>query len=177
MDDTDFVANLTSHQGMLLSYLNTILPGEPEVQDIAQRASIVLWKKRAEFKPGTSFKSWALSIAYWEARAWMSARKRKGWLIFDEDLVQAVTNRFTEQEELPECGNGDSIDALRQCLAKLRESDRLIVVNHYQHDKSLAECSRILGRNREALKKALFRLRAVLRRCIKAQLALDHLRS
>ncbi len=176
-DDAEFVAHLTSHQGVLLSYLNTLLPGDPEVPDIAQKASLVLWNKRSEFQPGSNFRSWALSIAYWEARSTMSTRKRKSWLIFDEELVQAVTERFTTGSPDDDAAAADSIDALRFCLSKLRESDRLIVISHYQHDKSLAECSRILGRSRNALKTALFRLRVGLKRCIKSQLALTRLSS
>jgi RNA polymerase sigma-70 factor, ECF subfamily len=171
-DDGEFVANLTSHQGMLQAYLNTLLPGDPDVSDIAQQTSIVLWKKRAEFQPGTSFRAWALKVAYWEARAWLSTRKRKSWLVFDDELAQAVTDRFTTGPSARDDRASASIDALRLCLSKLRESDRLVIITHYQHDKSLEECSRILGRSRDSLKVALFRLRAGLKRCIHSQIAL-----
>lgn len=177
LDDGDFVANLTSHQGMLQAYLNTLLPGDPDVSDIAQQTSVVLWKKRADFQPGTSFRAWALRVAYWEARAWLSSRKRKSWLIFDDELAQAVTERFTAGPSAVDDRASASIDALRLCISKLRESDRLVVITHYQHDKSLAECSRILGRSRDALKVALFRLRAGLKRCIHAQMAVTRIQS
>ena len=49
-DDSLFVTSLASHQGAILGYLNTLLPGDPEVADIAQRTSITLWEKRHEFK-------------------------------------------------------------------------------------------------------------------------------
>ena len=49
-DNSLFVGDLTSHQGAILGYLNTLLPGDPEVADIAQRTSITLWEKRHEFK-------------------------------------------------------------------------------------------------------------------------------
>lgn len=174
-DDGEFVANLTSHQGMLLAYLNTLLPGDPDVADIAQQTSIVLWRKRAEFQPGTSFRAWLLKVAYWEARAWLSTRKRKAWLVFDDELARAVTERFTSGPSAREDRASASLDALRLCLSKLRESDRLIVITHYQHGRSLEECSRILGRSREALKVALFRLRVGLKRCIHAQIAIDRI--
>ncbi|MGC6464266.1 MAG: sigma-70 family RNA polymerase sigma factor [Akkermansiaceae bacterium] len=169
-DESLFIADLTSHQGAILGYLNTLLPGDPDVADIAQRTSVVLWEKRRDFKKGTNFKAWALSVAYWEARAWMTQTKRKSWLIFNEELVEKVTDRALAAPDRP--ASSDHLDALRHCLSKLSESDRLLVMTHYQHDRSLAECSRILGRSRDALKMALFRLRAGLRRCIESELAL-----
>jgi RNA polymerase sigma-70 factor (ECF subfamily) len=176
-DDGEFVANLTSHQGMLQAYLNTLLPGDPDVSDIAQQTSVVVWRKRAEFQPGTSFRAWLLKVAYWEARAWMSTRKRKAWLVFDDELARAVTDRFISGPSARDDRASASLDALRLCLSKLRESDRLVVITHYQHGKSLEECSRILGRSREALKVALFRLRVGLKRCIHSQIAIERIRS
>lgn len=161
------MAHLTSHQGAILGYLNSLLPGSPDVADIAQRTSIVLWKKRHEFQEGTNFKAWAFSVAYWEARAWMTKTKRKSWLIFDEELVEKITTRsLVLSDQAPE---GEHLDHLRKCLAKLKESDRLLLMTHYQKGKSIAECSRILDRSRSAVKMALFRLRAGLRRCIEAE--------
>lgn len=171
-DDSLFVENLTSHQGAILGYLNTLLPGDPEVADIAQRTNIVIWKKRHEFKTGTNFKAWAFSVAYWEARAWMTKSKRQSWLIFDEELTKKISNRSLASS--PESSGSEHLDALRKCLFQLSESDRLIVMTHYQHDKSLAECSRILGRSRDALKMSLFRLRRDLRRCIQFKISLQN---
>lgn len=48
--------------------------------------------------------SWPLreQIAYWEARAWMSTRKRKAWLIFDDDFVDyALGHAPGESDGLP----------------------------------------------------------------------------
>lgn len=168
-EETLFVTHLTSHQGAILGYLNSLLPGSPDVADIAQRTSIVLWKKRHEFEEGTNFKAWAFSVAYWEARSWMTKTKRKNWLIFDEELVEKITARsLAISEEAPE---NDHLDYLRSCLSKLKEPDRLLLMIHYQQGKSLAECGRILNRSRGAIKMALFRLRAVLRRCIESEVA------
>jgi DNA-directed RNA polymerase specialized sigma24 family protein len=51
------------------------------------------------------------------------------------------------------------------------------VISHYQHGKSLAECSRIFERGADSLKVTLFRIRQILRRCIDAQQSLDRARS
>lgn len=174
---SEFVRNLTASQGLLQSYLCTLLPAEADVMDLVQRTNLALWNGRSKYRPGSNFKAWALSVAYWEARGWMTSRKRKGWLIFDDQLVQRITEHYTAKENDYEDYSSAKLSALRLCMAKLRDSDRLVVINHYQHEKSLAECGVVLGRTKESLKVSLFRIRASLRRCIKSHLALERLSS
>ncbi|MGB6220749.1 sigma-70 family RNA polymerase sigma factor [Haloferula sp.] len=172
-----FVSQMNGLQGTLLTYVNTLLPGEPEVADIVQNTNVILWKKRADFEPGSNFRAWAFSVAYWEVRTWLTNRRRKSWLVFDEDLVTAITERFMAREHSHGPRALDSFDALRHCLAKLPDADRLVLLNHYQHGKSLEECSRVFGRSQDALRMAVFRLRAGLRRCINSKIALERVHS
>jgi RNA polymerase sigma-70 factor (ECF subfamily) len=173
-DDREFVSELTAHQGVIHAFLISLLPGVPDVDDILQRANLVLWEKRERFEPGTSFKSWALAVAYWEARAWMSERKRGDWLVVNDDLAQQIIGRIEAQPSRPA---GAAVSALRSCLNKLRDQDRLLVLTHHQHEKSLAECGRILNRSPESLSVSLVRIRAALRRCIKSELAIEKAKS
>jgi RNA polymerase sigma-70 factor (ECF subfamily) len=172
--DPEFVSKLTGHQEVMHAFLISLLPGMPDVDDILQRTNLVLWEKRAHFVAGTSFKSWAMSVAYWEARAWMTERKRGDWLVVDDELAQQIIRRI-EAQPLPSAN--DAVSALRACLAKLRDDDRLLVLSHHQHDKSLAECSSIFERSPESLSVSLVRIRAALRRCIKSQHAMEEARS
>ena len=175
--EASFVSQMNALQSALLTYVNTLLPGEPEVADIVQNTNIILWKKRADFEPGTNFRAWAFSVAYWEVRTWLTNRRRKSWLVFDQDLVAAITERFMANERSDSPRAPDSFEALRHCLAKLPDPDRLVLLNHYQHGKSLEECSRVFGRTKDSLRMSVFRLRAGLRRCIKSKLALERVHS
>ena len=164
------MANLTRHQPALHAFLTSLLPGESAVDDILQQANLTLWEKRSEFQPGTNFKAWAFTVARWQARAWLTTRKRKNWLVIDDDLAKALSARFVAS---PAEETTDSLSALRTCLGKLRESDRLLILSHYQQEKSLRKCAEIFGRTVNSLTVSLFRLRAALRRCIRSQLALE----
>jgi DNA-directed RNA polymerase specialized sigma24 family protein len=90
--------------------------------------------------------------------------------------VDLIAGRF-EQAGAENRSDNATLDSLRQCLGKLKEKDRLLVISHYQHGKSLAECSRIFERGADSLKVTLFRIRQILRRCIDAQQSLDRARS
>jgi RNA polymerase sigma-70 factor, ECF subfamily len=168
--DAQFVADLTAQQAVLHAFLISLLPGDPDVEDVLQRTNLVLWKKREQFEPGSSFKSWSLAVAYWEARAWMTERKRGSWLVFDDDLAGAIIGRFAA---LPPQPPNATATLLRVCLGKLREADRLLVLSHHQHGKSLRECEGIFNRSAASLKTSLVRIRTALRRCIKAQGSID----
>ncbi len=173
-DESGFVADLAGAQSTLHAFLISMLPGQPDVEDILQRTNVVLWKKRADYDPERPFDSWALAVAYWEARAWMTERKRGNWLVIDDDLAQSLIGQFVEEpKSLP---NAD-VEALQTCLSRLRDPDRLLVLSHHQHEKSLRECGKIFKRTPESLKVSLVRIRAALRRCITSELALEQVRS
>lgn len=81
-----YVALLTRHQASIHAFIHSLLPGDPEVEDVLQRTNIVLWNKREQFEENTNFKAWAFSIARWETRAWLTEKKRKDWLVFNDEL-------------------------------------------------------------------------------------------
>ena len=171
-DGSEFVSNLVNAQGPLHAFLVSMLPGTNDVDDILQRANMVLWKKKDEYDASRPFKPWAMAIVYWEARAWMTERKRDAWLVIDDDLVSSIIEQFSREPEVP--ANAD-VSALQNCLGKLRDQDRILVLSHHQHKKSLRECGEIFKRTPESLKVSLVRIRAALRRCISSQLALEEL--
>lgn len=158
-----YVALLTSHQGAIHAFINSLLPGDPGVEDVLQRANLVLWSKRQGFQIGTNFKAWAFSIARWETKAWLTEQRRQNWLVFDDSVIDSLFNEFVaisgeEEREI--------VRSLRHCLAKLSEKQRNLVLNYYQQGQSMRECAAKTKRSEGSLRVTLFRIRGVLRRCI-----------
>ncbi|MEO0452516.1 MAG: sigma-70 family RNA polymerase sigma factor [Verrucomicrobiota bacterium] len=168
--DGAFVTELTRHQEVLHAFLISLLPGSSEVEDILQKTNLVLWEKRSQFEPGTSFKSWALAVAYWEARAWMTQRKRGDWLVVNDELARQIIERIEVQ---PPQAPSAAVSALKNCLTKLKDDDRLLVLSHHQHEKSLSECARIMERSPKSLSVSLVRIRKMLRQCIHSELVME----
>jgi RNA polymerase sigma-70 factor (ECF subfamily) len=102
--------------------------------------------------------------------AWLKDKKRASWLLVDEDLARAAGERMLA---LTPASAGALHAALRLCLERLRPVDRDLVLSHYEEGHSLARCAELSGRSVNALKVALFRLRAGLRRCITDRLAVE----
>lgn len=171
LPDEDFVVELTRIQGSLHSFLTALLAGQSCVDDVLQLTNITLWKKRATFEAGTQFAAWAFAVARWEARSWVSSQKRHEWLLFSEDVSELLAKRHSEQALRP--ASEVALDRLRECLAKLKERDRQLVLDHHQHGLSLAECAARSGLGAESLKVILFRIRQSLRRCVEAKAAVE----
>lgn len=168
-----FVAELTAHQAALHAYLSSLMPGDSSVDDVLQKTNLTLWRKQADFEIGTNFRAWAFECAKWTTRAYLKEKKRKSWLVFDDELTDRVTERMSSM--LPVSTPAASHTALRQCLERLRSSDRELLLSHYEGEQSLAECASRMGRTAGSLKVALFRLRAALRRCISDRLVNESL--
>jgi RNA polymerase sigma-70 factor (ECF subfamily) len=169
-----FVAELTAQQAALQAFIVSLMPGDSGTDEVIQRTNLLLWRKRDDFTPGTNFRAWAFECAKWTMRAYFKETQRKNWLIFDDELTRAVTERMAER--IPAAPDAPQA-ALRVCLSKLRDRDRELILSHYEEGESLADCARRAGSTPGTMKVALFRLRAALRRCITERLALEAARS
>lgn len=165
--EESFVALITRHQTTLLAYLLALVPNPPDAEDILQRANVVIWRKRDQFEPGTNFRAWAFSVSRWEALAFFKERKRENWLVFDEGLAGLVGDKLAA---IPDGESDAMLEALRNCLGRLSDSHRGMILDRYQSGRSLKDCAKRFNRSENGLKVTLHRIRIELRRCISHQL-------
>lgn len=163
-----FITELTAHQPAIQAFIVSLMPGDPDTDEVMQRTNLVLWRKRDSFTPGTNFRAWAFECAKWTIRAYLKEKRRSNWLIIDDDLTRHLTE--TMMHLIPSSPNATQT-ALRLCLQRLRSSDRELLLSHYQDGESLSDFARRAGTTPGTLKVTLFRLRAALRRCISDRLA------
>ena len=59
MDDAyeRFTALLSRHHAPLMSFILSLRPNWADAEDLLQQTSVVLWRKFAEYRPGSSFLS------------------------------------------------------------------------------------------------------------------------
>ena len=166
-DMEEFVKLLTEHQSAILAYVRSLTPGSRGARDVQQEVNITLWNKRESFELGTNFKAWAFQIVRYHMLNHRRKMQRQGWLVFDDDLVEAISpqyeNEMNEEEERRE--------ALQVCMGKLREKDRQLLHHRYATDAPLDQYAEELGRSVGTLKALLFRIRAALRSCITKELS------
>lgn len=161
-DHESFVNLLTEHQLVLRAYIRSMMPGHDEAQDILQETNLVLWRKKAGFQIDTNFRAWACKVARYQVMAWRQKKKRQSWLVFDDDIIELISEELdTTPSELERQHR-----ALEQCKTKLPAHDRELLRRCYVTTTTLRDYARELGRSVGTLKTRLFRIRAVLRRCV-----------
>lgn len=167
-DDSEaFVRELTNHQSSMLAYVRALMPGSNAARDLLQEVNITLWQKRETFELGTNFKAWAFQTIRYHV---LNQRRRfvsQGWLVFDDDLVSKLAPDFEIELDNME----ERHEALRLCLARLRQKDRELLHHRYATTFSLQEYAEKIDRSAGTLKAVLFNLRMVLRKCIERRLA------
>lgn len=157
-----FVSELTSHQTAMLAFIRALMPGSSGARDLLQEVNIILWQKRAQFEAGTSFKAWSFQVIRYHL---MNHRRRlasKGWLVFDDDLVERISPALEADPEELECRH----QALHLCLSKLRPKDRDLLQHRYASGAPLSDYAKAINRSPGTLKATLFNLRSNLRKCI-----------
>lgn len=161
-----FVAELTANQNRLYAYVLSLL-GDPGVaEDVLQATNLVLWKKAADWAPGSSFMAWASAVARYEVMTWrkQAARDR---LVFSERTIELI-----DADSQAESGQYDEReDALVDCLAELNQRQRKLLDLRYTQDASVQAIAEQTDSEPNAVAQALFRARQALAKCMRLKMA------
>jgi RNA polymerase sigma-70 factor (ECF subfamily) len=162
----ELVALMTQHQRRIFSYIYTMVPNRYDAEDLLQETSMVICEKFDDFEPHTDFVAWACQIAYWRIR-YARQKFARSKVIYQQELVDALAQTAAVmREELDE-----RHEALAQCLQKLPQRDRELVLTRYEPGSGVPEAAKRSGRSLEAAYKALARIRKLLFDCVTHQLA------
>src|SRR3954466_14022032 len=160
------MALMTRHQRQVFSYIYALVPNRYDAEDLLQEASLVICEKFDEFEEGTDFVAWACQIAYWRVR-YSRQKYARSKVVFNQEIVDAVAQTASEMvEELD-----DRHVALANCLQKLPQRDRELLLVRYEPGCGVEEAARRSGRTLQTAYKALARLRKLLLDCVTTKLA------
>ena len=160
-----FVQDTIACQGMLYAFILTLTADRDWADEVLQETNVALLRKEDQFEPGSNFKAWACSVAYYQVLTSRKARGRNR-VVFDETLINTLSAEVQD--------NVDSHDArrraLRQCLATLSSSQKSLLTRRYQGD-SVTRIATDLGRSVGTISQTLYRARQALKECILGKLA------
>lgn len=162
-EESDFVKQLVQHQSLIQAFVVSLMPGFSETEDIVQNTNEVLWAKRASFKPGTNFKAWALTTARFQVMAAQQAIKRNRLVCLDNDALDAI---HEEAQSRDPADTKRKLDYLNECVGLLQIRDQELVLHRYWKKSGLETYAKASGRSIQALRTALYRIRASLRKCV-----------
>ncbi len=158
-----FLQHLVPLRGFLLA-----LSGDNQrVDDLVQETFLTALEKAGEFEEGTDFRAWIFTIGRYKL---LSALRDAGRdpLVFDPDVVEQLADAAPDFAV-----NDHRMPHLRACLDQLAPKARQAMALHYQHGHLPREVAPRMGWTVNAVRVALSRARALLRRCIEKRMAME----
>ncbi|MDF1752338.1 MAG: sigma-70 family RNA polymerase sigma factor [Verrucomicrobiales bacterium] len=165
-DSEEFIELITGAQTAVYAYIMSLCQDHTQAGDILQETNITLWRKAENYEAGTNFKAWACKTAYYHVLNHRRKFKREQ-LVFDEDLIDYLAERQEQRAEESDA----RVDALRGCIKKLSEKNRLLIERRYRPGASVQAIASDDGKTEGAVSQALFRIRTTLQKCIETQIS------
>jgi RNA polymerase sigma-70 factor, ECF subfamily len=163
-----FVQQLAECQGRMFGYIYSMLGEHSRAMDVVQETNLVLWRKKDEFREGAPFMPWALAIARFQVLAHVRDQGRDKCLL-DSELVAALSEEIEQQVDQIESMR----IALRQCMSDLPREKIEMIKSRYYRSMTIAEIASAMGRQADAVKVALLRLRRALADCMHRKMLED----
>jgi len=164
---TRFAELLRANQSRLLGYIHSIVRDTNDADDLFQQTAVILWNKFGDYDAGRSFLAWACGVARLEASNFIRSRSRKK-LYLSDDLNLLLIEAF---DEVDEQHDEDEREALGQCVQKLRERDRELLMTCYAGDHGVTDVADRMGRSSQSVHNSLKRIREGLYECVRRTMA------
>lgn len=163
-----FLQSVIDHQSRLYGFVLALLANRDLADEILQEVNLTLLRKEADYQPETTFFAWACQIAFYQVLTFRKRRQRDA-LVFDEELLEMLA---VEAERASHVEPDEQKRALRHCLKTLPAQHRELIARRYRGTSVIA-LSAESGRSTAAVSQTLYRLRAILKRCIERTLTRD----
>ena len=161
-----FAVLVAEHQACLRAYVRALGVTSDAVDDVAQEVFLVAYRRYAEYDPARPFAAWLKGIAKLLAANERRRNQRRRWLV-EPSLAEALAAIDEPHDE-----GGDltaAIGHLRGCLELLPARSRELLRLRYEDDLDATALGIRLGRDGNAVRQALFRIRDLVRRCVETR--------
>lgn len=160
-----FLRSFTAHEPALRAHVRRLVPMRADADDVMQEISVVLWEKFDSFLDGGDFRAWAFGVARYEVLAWLRDRGRDR-LVLDEEVAAKIAEETAADEPRLQRQR----EALEQCMQKVPQDQRGLLMQAYQPDSRIQEVAQGSGRTVAGFYQWLHRMRRLLLDCIRRAL-------
>ena len=157
-----FVRLLTENYYQIHSFILSMVLNKTEAEDILQNTFVYMWEHFGDYRPGTSFLSWAVTIAkfqvltYWKTKTRSKAHFSETAL----DLIAIENVRLSTQMD-------EQYEALQKCLKKLPEKELDFLKKRYMQGSSVKKIADDLGVSLNVVYKRLSKIKGILLDCVR----------
>ena len=157
-----FLTLLLKAQPDLMAFIASLVRDRVQAEDLFQEVCLALWQSFAGFDPSRPFGAWARGIAAKKILQGFEKSRRLP-LAFSPKTVQAIVDAYDRAEP---AGPGET-EGLRECIGKLPERSRQLLVLRYEKSLKLGEIAARVGGSLDAVHKLLSRIRENLEECLR----------
>ena len=157
-----FVSLLTANYYQIHSFILTMVPNKTDAEDILQNTFIYMWEHFGDFKPGTKFLSWAVTIAKFQVLTYQKGISRSKIRLSETSLdLIAVENvkLSTKVDEMYE--------ALQKCIKKLPEKELDFLKRRFMQGVSVSQIADDIGASLNVVYKRISKIKGMLLNCIR----------
>lgn len=165
-----FIRLFMANERRIYTYILALLPNLADADDVLQETSVVLWRKFADYQPGTSFTAWAFAIARNKVMTHLQTRRRSR-LKFDQSLIDAMSRELESMTQEMDQRHA----ALAECMAELPARDRDLIRRRYEIGATVKAIAEAVGRPVQGLYKAFARIEDALHDCVNRKTGADKL--
>lgn len=162
-----FMSLLVPNQKKIYAFIRYLVPSRTDADDILQDTLAEMWTKFSEYKDGTNFVSWGLTIAKYKVMSFTS-KKRSLNAHFSEKTLHLLQ----QDAESHQCHSEilERIEILKECTSKLPEKEKKLLRLRYEQDLTLDGIARQFGISIPAIYKAISRIHTSLAKCVRLAL-------
>jgi RNA polymerase sigma-70 factor (ECF subfamily) len=145
----------------VFAFLLRMLGSPEEAQDLCQETFLRVIGSATSYEGRGQFRSWLFRIAGNQARARLRRSKILSWLPFDQDRPHPPSPEPDIQQELEA---RDTVQEVRQAIARLPERQRRALVLKQYHDMKYSEIAESMQLSVPAVQMLLHRAMQALRK-------------
>ena len=152
------------HQAGLRAFVRALGADEIWVDDLAQEAFLVAYRRQGEFRAGADFGKWLRGIA----RLLVANERRKSarhTRLLQAAVVDALA--AAETAESREAGRAAELVAtMRGCVGELAPRQRELLERRYTGGQNSSELAVAMRMSAEAVRQSLLRIRVAVKGCV-----------
>lgn len=164
----EFFKLFMANQNKIYTFILMQVPSSSDADDILQETASLMWSKFSEYRPGSDFASWGVTIA----RFRILNHRRKHFnspVRYSSQTLEAVSEHAALMLQVSD----GHLDSLRHCLDKLDERDRRFIDMRYAGAMTIKAIAGKVGRSANGLYKSMARIHKNLMDCVKQKESME----
>lgn len=163
--DEEFVAMLTEAQQRLYGFILKRLVDHNQSNEVLQLTNIVLCRKANDFKKGTNFMAWALTVANFQILSFRKKQSRDRLIFSDKTFDQIVEEDGKRSDDTP-----SRLFHLKECLKKINKEDLKLLKMRYEQRLPFKEIAAASHKTSNAIRIQAHRIRNRLMNCVEKKM-------